>query len=765
MPGRALLIGASDYGDGFVSLPAAQQDVELMRRALESRGYSVQIAPHATVGNAADLDRAIRAFCRGTSDGVGIVYFSGHGMAVDQRDWIIPAGVSRDEASESANQRVSTDLSLSIDSTNAGLVLFIIDACRDPSDDTTAKGDHAWSHGRVASRESRFIRLFGCSAGEVCHVLRKGHDGQDVSVFTTALTRALASDARNETLQALLQATVEECAQIASTARPKLERQKPCFDISGDISPDTLKLLDKPIFRHARIETRGTDDRIWDTFDRERLHCIVVESEHASHDSPSTEQLRAKVKDAFLRAGGSIWDGFRQFWNGRQLIDGSVRAVPEAFDPSRILVPVLPVMEAFRTQAALEEAVRSVVQADLAFFDLTRFEPGVMFLLGIRAATRRGVTICSHGYGWREGQQLDTPFNLSDLQVFSHSDSDAPGEDPVVGRLVEGIQRGFAQLLRQPRYLDLPAYDSLRELGAEIESWGIIRWEELVLVLCSFRPQHRDAWRYVRRGLEQALQERGAKPPRVRRLIDLGSSQLVSQALYEHIRRVSACVMDWSLFSPSSFLELGVRLAVSPWGALQMVDERYLPGAEQALRIRRPNGDTGPELQQIALMKEQLDPVSYRTGANRSFKELVDVLVSRKPFDEVDPEYNWVHRKVREAIEPVSVSYPAVHDALRRTADSLNNSMQQRIESSQILFSASKGMKRDRERAALEHRIAAWLYLEYRAKAGSLHPDDALKKLHRELGQLAAAALYDSDAHEDFALAEEIQSKLNGRET
>jgi hypothetical protein len=91
--------------------------------------------------------------------------------------------------------------------------------------------------------------------------------------------------------------------------------------------------------------------------------------------------------------------------------------------------------------------------------------------------------------------------------------------------------------------------------------------------------------------------------------------------------------------------------------------------------------------------------------------------------------------------------------------------MQQRIESSQILFSAGKGMKRDRERAALEHRIAAWLYLEHRLKTGSSDRDDALKKLYRELGQLAAAALYDSGTDEDLALAEDIQTRVNGRTT
>jgi hypothetical protein len=37
--------------------------------------------------------------------------------------------------------------------------------------------------------------------------------------------------------------------------------------------------------------------------------------------------------------------------------------------------------------------------------------------------------------------------------------------------------------------------------------------------------------------------------------------------------------MDWSYYSPSAFLELGVRLAVSPWGALQLIADRFQPGA------------------------------------------------------------------------------------------------------------------------------------------------------------------------------------------
>jgi hypothetical protein len=765
MPGRALLIGASDYGQGFVPLPAARQDVDVMRRALEARGYEVQIAPASIVANAADLDRTIRAFCRSTGDDVSIVYFSGHGMSIEEHDWIIPEGVSRIDATESANQRVSTDLTRSVDQSRSGLVLFIIDACRDPEDDSITKGVHTWSRGRVDSREGRFIRFFGCSTGQVCHVLRKWQDGQDVSVFTAALGRALAPDARNETLQDVLDAVVKECQQISVTARPSLPRQEPCFDIAGDISSQGLQLLKKAIFWYPSIGVGGSHEAVWAKFEPRRLHGIIVESEHATHDLPSVEQLRHKVADAFLRKGAAIWGSFREFWNERRLIDSSMRMVQEKFDPTNVALPVVPVTQAFRSREALEEVVTAVVQADLAFFDVTHFEPAVMFLLGVRAASKRGVTLCSHGFGWREGQKLDTPFNLSDLQVFSHSDTDAPGEDPVVGRLVEGICRGFGQLARQPRYLDLPAYDSLRELGPEIQSWETVDWNELVLALCSFRPEHREAWRYVRRGFEKALQERGAQSPHFQRLIDLGSSQLVSQALYEHIRRVAACVMDWSHFSPSSFLELGVRLAVSPWGVLQIVEEGYLTGRDKALHIEKPDGSRGPELKQVALMTQQFRPEPYRTGADRSFRSWVDALVDRRPFDEEEPDYNWLHRVVQRAIEPVSTSSPPVHVALSRTAESLSNSKQERLESSQILFGASRGMKQDRERAALEHRIAAWLYLEHRMKAGGPAADDSLRKMHRELGQLTAGALYDSDAEGDFELAELITSTLSARKT
>lgn len=759
MARRALLIGAAEYGDGFTNLPAAEQDVLLMKRTLTTCGFAVEVVSADTVRNASLLESAISDFCAKVTSDVGIVYFSGHGVSIDGQEWILPAGVSRAEAARSATHRVSTDLSPSVVDPDA-LVIFIIDACRDDCDHGTEKGGRPWTKGSQAFPDKNFIRIFGCAEKELCHVWRCGSDGKDVSVFTAALARALAPDSRNETLQEVLNATGGQCEEIAAAALPRLPPQRPSIGSMGDINTDTLEQLSRqPIFRRTAMAAGSSDGALWENFDPRRLHCLVVESEHAGFSSD--DPLREKVNDVFLQAGDSVWQRFRRSWLGRSSVAGTRRDLPEDFDAGCVTTVVFRVHDAFRNRSSLKNTIRAVVQADLAFFDLTRFEPGVMFLLGIRAATRRGVTLCSHGYGWREGRQLETPFNLSDLQVFSHSETETTvAEDPVVRRFIEGTARGFDQLLLQPRYLDLPAYDSLRQLGSDVESWGTIPLDRLVLALCSFRPEHREAWLYVRRGLEKALQQRGVRQPRVRRLIDLGSSQLVSQALYEHIRRVAGCVMDWSLFSPSSFLELGVRLAVSPWGALQIVDERYLPGADLAARVRRADGQSGPELQQVALMNAQLEPRRYQKGAARTFDDLADALVKRRPFDELDPSYNWVHQVVREAIEPVSVAYPEVHDLLDRSAESLSSTEKDRVEATQTLFAASRPIKRDAERAAVEQRIAAWLYLEHRVKPRGF--PEAAKALHQKLGEDVAAALYDSDVAEDFALAETILKRLKG---
>ena len=582
-------------------------------------------------------------------------------------------------------------------------------------------------------------------------MLRRGHDGQDISLFTKALSIALAPESPVDTLGQLLDTTIRECKRLAREANPRLPVQSPCVNIAGD-----LPAADEDPLRLQLFEERASRTC---SFRAEKLNCLVIESEHTHHDSGP--RLSERVREAFSTAGASIWEEyFRPAINGLHIVDGSVRNLAESYKPELCVIDVRSILDLFSSDASLEQAVLGAVRADLAFFDVSRFEPGVMFLLGVRAATRRGVTVCSHGCGWHEGQPLDKPFNLSDLQIFSHSESSsAVGWDPVVQRLVESVQKGFSQLKRQPRYQDLPAYDALRELGPQPGASGTIDWKESLLMLCSFRKEHESAWRYMRRKLEEALRDLGANKSRVQRLIDNGSPQLVSQALYEQIRRASACIMDWSHYSPSAFVELGVRLVVSPRGALQIVDERFLPGEKSAPRVRYADMTSGPELQQIGKMVKRFEPKTYRIDSEASFKESLALLVQRNPFDENKPGYNQLYRLVQNEAGSVSPAMPGVQDAMTKAADALSHTEDNK-QAEIVLFSGNENVKRDREHAALEYRISAWLYLEHRVAARSKPQGDALRTAHLDLGQIVAKALYDTGNDNDFDMAEKIMSLL-----
>lgn len=112
---KALLIGVENYGEGFAPLPAVREDIKLIGGALEAVGYEAALCPPEVLANASKLDANMRAFCESGGPGdVRLIYFSGHGILVDNVDWVVPQGVKRKDAVASPNQRVSTDLSKTV---------------------------------------------------------------------------------------------------------------------------------------------------------------------------------------------------------------------------------------------------------------------------------------------------------------------------------------------------------------------------------------------------------------------------------------------------------------------------------------------------------------------------------------------------------------------------------------------------------------------------------------------------------------------------
>jgi hypothetical protein len=358
------------------------------------------------------------------------------------------------------------------------------------------------------------------------------------------------------------------------------------------------------------------------------------------------------------------------------------------------------------------------------------------------------VTIASHGT-WQEGSPLNRPFNLSDLSLASHrAPTDTIGVDARIDLLGGRIVAGFAQMASLPRYQDLPAYDGIRQLGPRQEAWSTIPLEKMVLVLCSYDHAYYENWKLLRRHVATALGERDNRTQHVARLVDLRRPQLVSQALYEVLRRCSACVTDWTGWSPSTFFELGARLAISPWGSVQVVDDQWIDEQDD-------KADT-LNLDQYKQMREMFRPIGYRGSTDAALgSKIAEELIAIKQTAGTEGGH-FIRSVVLDSLARVQEARLEVYQALIQEADSLHHAEQQ--SSTQVLFSEMTEAKAEQEDAALQQRIAAWLYLEHRVGAGLLSEDDPRKALWRSLADTVLQAMYASDP--DDPLIVEIERRV-----
>lgn len=531
---------------------------------------------------------------------------------------------------------------------------------------------------------------------------------------------------------------------------PDMETLEAYRDDGAPMDPAELADLVAMFF-----EKRGHDARPqrgesvgWDAFDPGRLHFVVVSSERED-PSDKPNRLDEVVRGVLAGPHGeNVWAAARTVLDGQRTL-GGVRALPEDYDYTTVQVASLSVTDAFRDDDALDRAVRIIVQADVAVFDVTGFEPGVMLLLGVRGAARRGMTVASHGGQWHEGVPLDRPFNLSDLSLASHARTDdMVGDDPREARFARRFTTGFEQMRRQPHYHDLPVYDALRQLGSEPGAWVPIPLGDEVLVLCTYAENYFKAWQSVRNSIRQGLSRRQSRSAVIARLQDIATPQVVSQALYEKIRRCVGCVVDWTHTSPSTFFELGVRLTTSPWGTVQIVDKEWWDSLEP---------DAAPS-RQLQGMRRAFTPHDYGLSGGTVSDQVADELAKSlvKISTSGAASGHRVRRVVVEALQTTQPMLSGVPDSLCTEADSLDNPVRERLNVPQTLFFEAQAIKADEERAALELRLAAWLYLEYRVGARELPGDEPQRRQWVQLGRQVAESLLLNGSDADVKLGIEI---------
>ena len=218
----ALLIGVPVCdNDLFTAIgDVVTTDIRRMTDALAQSGYRLRYcgvgdpAGHEPTGNR--IRAAILATVReAPPGGVVIVYFSGHGVVVDGRSWLVPQDVyeaGNGPDPESLVSLVPRDLG----DCGARLVLFLVDACRNEMSEALAVP--ATGGTLPYPPDGAFVLINSCQPGQ------RSQYGDEGSHFTQALAEVLDRRYSARTLDEVYGAVVRHLVRKAArTDGPRSE--------------------------------------------------------------------------------------------------------------------------------------------------------------------------------------------------------------------------------------------------------------------------------------------------------------------------------------------------------------------------------------------------------------------------------------------------------------------------------------------------------------------------------------------------------------
>ncbi|MGH6644230.1 MAG: caspase family protein, partial [Bradyrhizobium sp.] len=169
----AFVIGNSAYAS-LPRLKNALADADLIGKSLTSIGFDVQMARDTSK---TALEQSLISFRNkiGAGDTV-VIYYAGHGLQASDENFLIPVDAKLTDALDLPLTAVSAKQVLDlIERTNAGAIIFILDACRDnpftangPKSRSIANSDSI-SRGlaRLSSKHTGTLIAFSTSPGDV----------------------------------------------------------------------------------------------------------------------------------------------------------------------------------------------------------------------------------------------------------------------------------------------------------------------------------------------------------------------------------------------------------------------------------------------------------------------------------------------------------------------------------------------------------------------------------------------------------------------
>ena len=180
-----MVIGNGRYESSPLRNPP--NDAEDMSTTLHALGFEVTTYINA---GALEMDRAINTFGQKLArdpDSVGLFYYSGHGMQVDGRNYLIPVGVSINAEDEVRFKSIDSGQVLAkMESAGNRINIVIPDACRD---NPFLRSFRSSSRGlSVADAPQGSLIIYATSPGDVAA------DGDARNgIFTGALLRHMGT--------------------------------------------------------------------------------------------------------------------------------------------------------------------------------------------------------------------------------------------------------------------------------------------------------------------------------------------------------------------------------------------------------------------------------------------------------------------------------------------------------------------------------------------------------------------------------------------
>jgi uncharacterized protein YcfL len=193
----ALVIGNNDYRGVLSKLRNPINDAKAIKEVLESRGFDVIFKENSTKK---DMKTTLNSFYEKISKGgVGMFYFSGHGIEVDGQNYLIPIDAKLDEKSDAEFEAISLNkITKKMQNARNRLNIVVLDACRnDPFSRSAGVG------GLAKSEPIGLFVSYATGAGSVASDGKEGENG----LFTKYLVKNMK---RSLDLQDVFQQTRKE---------------------------------------------------------------------------------------------------------------------------------------------------------------------------------------------------------------------------------------------------------------------------------------------------------------------------------------------------------------------------------------------------------------------------------------------------------------------------------------------------------------------------------------------------------------------------